>query len=80
MFYMITRDNCKWCDKAKELIVANGYDFEAYKYTDIPMGRRLMDMAGLQTVPQIWLKDTWIGGYSQLEKHFEELNRVKESS
>lgn len=66
MFYIITRENCSWCDKAKEELNNRGEAVMAFLYTDHPMIVKLMGKAGLKTVPQIWHEGTYIGGYTDL--------------
>lgn len=74
MFYILTRDNCEWCDKAKALLDERGAKYEAYNYKDHKMILPLMKFAGMKTVPQIWWdtpagKD-YIGGYEDLVDFF----------
>jgi glutaredoxin len=67
MFHIITKPDCPWCDKAKELLNEKGIGFTAYLYNDHPMIVKLMFTSGLKTVPQIWHNSTHIGGYEDLE-------------
>ena len=66
MFYIITREDCTWCTKAKEALENRGEPYEAFLYTDHPMIVKLMGKAGLKTVPQIWHEGAYIGGYTDL--------------
>lgn len=75
MFYIITREDCSWCDKAKEALNNRGEPYEAFPYTDHPMIVKLMGKAGLKTVPQIWHENTYIGGCAELYKYLEELDQ-----
>jgi len=74
MFYIITRDDCSWCDKAKETLSKRGEPYEAFLYTDHPMIVKLMGKAGLKTVPQIWHDGHHVGGCAELYKYLEELD------
>lgn len=69
MYYIITRENCRYCDKAKALLKERGDSYEAYLYTDHPMIKKLMIRAGLDTVPQIWYNGSYVGGYSDLVEY-----------
>lgn len=66
MFYLITKPDCIYCDKAKELLTEKGIGFTAYLYTNHRMLTKLMFKAGLKTVPQIWYEGEYIGGYGDL--------------
>lgn len=71
MYHLISKEDCKWCDKAKDLIVNNGEDFVEHLYTDHPMIMKLMFEANLKTVPQVWYNGTYIGTYEDLVSWFE---------
>jgi len=75
MYYIITREDCSFCDRAKELLKKRGDSFEAHLYTDHPMIKKLMMRAGLDTVPQIWYKGTYIGGYEDLTQYLKEWDK-----
>lgn len=75
MFYIITREDCSWCDKAKEALNNRGEPYEAFLYTNHPMIVKLMGKAGLKTVPQIWHENTYIGGCADLYVYLEELDQ-----
>ena len=69
MYYILTRKDCEYCDKAKQLLVD---DRVAYSETNIladPVIIKLMIMAELKTVPQIWYDNEHIGGYAELRQH-----------
>ena len=74
MFYMITQNNCPWCEKAEEFICELNEGTESILSWDAntPLTRRLMLKAGLRTVPQIWKDDEYIGGYQELVAYFEQ--------
>jgi glutaredoxin len=74
MFYIITRDDCPWCDRAKEALNNRGKPYEAFLYTEHPMLIKLIDKAGLKTVPQIWHDKKYVGGCAELYKYLEELD------
>ena len=69
MYYVLTRSDCDYCEKAKQLLIENG---KAYSQTGILADHviiKLMIVAGLKTVPQIWCENEYIGGYTELQEH-----------
>ena len=74
MFYILTKENCEWCDKAKFLLDKKGVPYGAFNYRTHPLFPFLMKSAGLSTVPQIWMQTpdgkVHIGGYQELEDYF----------
>lgn len=66
---MYTSVPCPYCTRAKRLLGAKGVDFE-----EIPLGRgdvdarrRLAEMTGRMTVPQILVDDRPLGGYDDIK-------------
>lgn len=75
---LITQDTCKFCDKAKARLTLFDADFVAFPLTSpgfhhggIPKG--FITFQGLSTVPQIYHRGTWVGGYDKLEAYIESL-------
>jgi glutaredoxin len=66
-YYIISKDDCHWCDEAIKLL--EGETVEVFHFNQHPMLLKLMDHAKLRTVPQIWVNDHYIGGYQELVKH-----------
>lgn len=73
MYYILTRENCQYCDKAKDLLDENGEDYQVFSISDSPVYVRLMIKADLKTVPQIWHNADYIGGYDQLKEYLNDL-------
>ena len=71
MYFMLSRPDCIWCDKAKELMQKKGVDFEVHSIYDHPMTVRLMLRGQLKTAPQIWYNKEYVGGYKDLVNHIE---------
>lgn len=71
MYYMISKPDCTWCDKVKELFKQQNEDVVVYDYQEHPMIVKLMFEAALKTVPQVWYNGTHIGGYEDLVEWFE---------
>lgn len=72
-YYIITREDCSWCDKAKDLLEQQGEAVKAFSYLDHPMIVKLLITSKMKTVPQIWHENKYIGGYAELYKCLEEL-------
>ena len=69
MYYVLTRNDCDYCDKAKQLLVDDKVPYSQTDILDDPIIIKLMIVAGLKTVPQIWYENDYIGGYNELREH-----------
>ena len=73
-FIMYSKDNCPWCDRAKELITSKGDEYEEFK-----IGRELTreefveQFPNVRTVPYIILDGQAIGGYDVLLSRYNSL-------
>lgn len=71
MYTIITRNDCKYCDKAKVLLKDRGIQFTIY---NIEEGSSrwilsLMKEANIKTVPQVFSSNgSLVGGYRELEE------------
>lgn len=66
-YFMLTKENCPWCDLAKGLIKESGGAVVALSITEYPPLKTLLVKAGYKTVPQIWNEQgEYIGGYEDL--------------
>ena len=64
---MYTTQWCGYCVRAKTLLESRGIPFEEISLDDDPgFRRRLMDLTGGWTVPQILIDGRPIGGYTEL--------------
>ncbi|MFP2928750.1 glutaredoxin 3 [Pyxidicoccus sp. 3LG] len=63
-----TTTYCGYCVRAKDLLKRKGVDYQEVDVTgDDAMRAKLVEMSGGQrTVPQIFIGDTHVGGYSDL--------------
>jgi len=66
--FIATKDNCPWCDKAKELLAINNMDVVEFKQEEI-------EQYHYKTYPQIWLEGYHIGGYKELELYMKGGNK-----
>ncbi|QRO00957.1 glutaredoxin 3 [Archangium violaceum] len=64
-----TTTYCGYCVRAKDLLTRKGVKYEELDVTgDDEMRAKLVEMSGQRTVPQIWIGDTHVGGYSDLAR------------
>ncbi len=65
--------HCPYCDQAKALLTQKGIDFEERKIGDGYSKEDLLEaVPTARTVPQIFLGEQYIGGFTELKKHLEE--------
>ncbi len=58
---------CGYCIRAKALLERRGLEYEEIVMDDDPAFRqKLLEMTGHWTVPQIFIDDVPIGGYTEL--------------
>jgi glutaredoxin 3 len=59
---------CPYCDRAKALFKAKNVSYEEIKVDDTPEEYvKLKERTGLMTVPQIFINDKLIGGFTDLK-------------
>ncbi len=65
-----TTTYCGFCVRAKDLLKRKGVDFQELDVTgDDAMRAKLVELSGGQrTVPQIFIGDTHVGGYTDLAR------------
>ncbi len=65
--------NCPYCDQAKALLKQKGIVFEEKKIGDGYTKEELLEaVPNARTVPQIFLDDKLIGGFTELKKLLEQ--------
>lgn len=63
--------HCPYCDQAKSLLKAKGYQIEERKIGDGWTKEELLEaIPSARTVPQIYLDGAYIGGFNELKRHF----------
>lgn len=71
------KDNCSWCDKAKELAESNNYEYTYKGVEDADVRAELMFRdPDVKTVPQIYLGNSLLGGYEQFKEWVETQNNL----
>ena len=72
-FLVFTKYRCSYCDRAKTLIEQKGYEHESINIEDDNNIDILLEKNKYaRTMPQIFINDKLIGGYTDLIKYFEE--------
>ena len=66
---------CPYCDQAKALLTQRGIAFEERKIGDGYTKEDLLEaVPSARTVPQIFLGEELIGGFTELKKRLENVN------
>lgn len=64
-----TIDNCGYCDAAKTLLASLNLSYKEFNITNDDQARRdLILRTGHRTMPQIFIDDQFVGGYSELKE------------
>jgi glutaredoxin 3 len=65
-----SKDACPFCDQAKNLLKLKGIEYEERNISrDWTREQLLKAVPDARTVPQIFLGDELIGGFTELRKH-----------
>ena len=65
-----SKDACPFCDQAKKLLSLKGIQYEERNISrDWTREQLLEAVPNARTVPQIFLDDELIGGFTELRKH-----------
>lgn len=66
-----SKDNCTYCVQAKKLLEQKGIQFEERKIGDGYTKEDLLEaVPNARTVPQIFLNDELVGGFTELRAKF----------
>jgi len=68
-----SKDACPFCVQAKALLESKGIDFEERNIMKGTWTKEqlLEAVPNARTLPQIFLDDNYIGGFTELRKHFQ---------
>lgn len=73
MVQIYTKNYCPYCKQAKSLLQSLNIPFEEIDITDTPEKiNELSEKSGLLTVPQIFVGEKCLGGYSDISRLHEE--------
>jgi glutaredoxin len=68
-----SKDACPFCDQAKALLSQRGIVYEERRIGAGYTREQLLEaVPTARTVPQIFLDDTHIGGFTELKRHLQE--------
>lgn len=66
-----SKDQCPYCDQAKSLLKIKGITYEERNISrDWSREQLLEAVPTARTVPQIFINDQLIGGFTELKKYF----------
>jgi glutaredoxin-related protein len=69
-----SKNQCQYCEQAKNLLRMKGIDYEERNISkDYTREQLLEAVPTARTVPQIFLDDNYIGGFTELKRHFEKV-------
>ncbi len=72
-----SKNQCPFCDQAKALLERKGIEFEERKIGKEYTREDLLEaVPTARTVPQIFLDEKLIGGFTELKKYFEEVKNA----
>jgi glutaredoxin len=67
-----SKDHCPFCDQAKSLLKMKGIEFEERKIGDGYTKEELLEaVPTARTVPQIFIDEQLIGGFTELKQHLQ---------
>jgi len=70
-----TKKHCPFCVRAKELFDSKKIEYEERVIGEQWTRDQLLEAAPeAKTVPQIWLRGKYIGGYDDLQQYYEDHN------
>ena len=73
MVTIYTKNYCPYCKNAKELLDSLDVDYKEIDITDAPEKMdELSKKSGMQTVPQIFVGEKCLGGFSDIQKLHQE--------
>ena len=67
-----SKNACPFCDQAKNLLKSKGIEFEERNVSKDWTKEQLLEaVPNARTLPQIFLGDNYIGGFTELRKHLQ---------
>lgn len=67
-----SKDACPFCDQAKNLLKSKGIEFEERNVSKDWTKEQLLEaVPNARTLPQIFLDNTHVGGFTELRKHLQ---------
>ena len=70
MITVYSKNNCPFCVQAKNLLKLKGIEFEERNINEEWTREQLLEaVPTARTLPQIFLDDNYIGGFTELRRH-----------
>ena len=67
-----SKENCPYCLQSKALLDSKGIDFEERNVNKDWTKEQLLEaVPTARTLPQIFLDDVYVGGFTELRKHLQ---------
>jgi glutaredoxin len=67
-----SKNSCPFCDQAKKLLKSKGIEFEERNVSKDWTKEQLLEAVPMaRTLPQIFLDDKLVGGFTELRKHLQ---------
>ena len=67
-----SKNACPFCDQAKKLLKSKGIEFEERNVSKDWTKEQLLEVVPMaRTLPQIFLDDKLVGGFTELRKHLQ---------
>ena len=67
-----SKDHCTYCVQAKNLLTSQGIDYEERNINEGYTKEQLLEVVpNARTLPQIFIDDKLIGGFTELRQHLQ---------
>ena len=67
-----SKNACPFCDQAKNLLKSKGIEFEERNVSKDWTKEQLLEaVPNARTLPQIFLNEAYVGGFTELRKHLQ---------
>jgi glutaredoxin 3 len=66
---IVSRPDCKWCDRAKSHLAVRAIEFEELRLATREEQLAFKEQTQLGAFPQIWDGDKHVGGYDNLKAY-----------
>jgi glutaredoxin len=67
-----SKDHCPYCEQAKNLLTSQGIDYEERNINEGYTKEQLLEVVpNARTLPQIFIDDKLIGGFTELRQHLQ---------
>lgn len=74
-YKIIGKPSCGWCEQAKRLLDSLSIPYE---YVDVSQDNKLrfiLKAQGITSIPIVYVDNVYIGGYTELKTHIEDINK-----